>query len=828
MATVKVSSELLDKFKSHMEAEGLGSPDSITLSPALVLAVALLYMMAADGEIEEAESSQLQSVVGNNDALLSAALAYVQAVSIETFLDKAPEVLSQQDKQCILVNVFDSLLADGRADEEELALFGQIRSAFGVAEAGFKHAMRVIRLKNDKSVFGPFEVIQDGDVRVSPHLALAVSLLYMMSADGSIGPEEIGQLEAVIGEFEGLQQVALAYVRKVKRDQFFKAVSQSLTAKQKLCILTNVCDSMMSDGAVAVVEDKLFVSMVTAFGLKLKDFDKYHQVLEVKNIRPFDTSKFKSHFKNTLMAGANAQEGEVFEATGAAAELGVEVRRTMHDNIDRVQHDFGSEANILQVNHNATDDLNIQQVAADGSGEPNLQQVSNDALGANVQQVAQDALGVNVQQVNAAADVLGVNLQQVNSDASGANVQQVNSDALGANLQQIQGEQADGKASQWMTAASPALNRQALASDAEFAERQRLGLERQSANVQTLDAGSSALNRQALETGASGSNRAVTDAAALADHLEALPPEERVKNLFQDIEVLSRQLDDFESKNKVMLNAARRAREQEEANQQALINQQLADNAIALAQASSAQALGVPKEHLQSNLQDVGAQVLPTNRQPLEAPPASGAHLAQMAQQPLTDQVTGSAPSQSSQTLGVAKAHVQSNVQELGVEGVEKVNRQRIGMGSQTRDLLLGGEALATAQGSAASGAALAQDLQVEDTGIKAEGAPDSVQSASTSQTPARTAAAMASRPSQPSGGVHDLLARATRARHDIKMYVKLTLTFCVLSFWTSNIAAIYPAKQRVVSGSLVRMADQAPQDLASQAERNRPALPNR
>jgi transcriptional regulator with GAF, ATPase, and Fis domain len=80
--------------------------------------------------------------------------------------------------------------------------------------------------------------------------------------------------------------------------------------------------------------------------------------------------------------------------------------------------------------------------------------------------------------------------------------------------------------------------------------------------------------------------------------------------------VLSRQLDEFESKNKAMLNAARRAREQEEANQQALINQQLADNAIALAQASSAQALGMPDEHLQSNLQDVGAHVLPTNRQP--------------------------------------------------------------------------------------------------------------------------------------------------------------------------------------------------------------------
>ena len=783
MATVKVSSELLDKFKSHIDADAVGSPDSTTLSPALVLAVALLYMMAADGEIEEAESSQLQSVVGNNDALLSAALAYVQSVPIEAFLEKAPEVLSQQDKLCILVNVFDSLLADGRADQEELDLFGQMRSAFGVTEASFKNSVRVITLKNDKSVFGPFEAIQEGDLRVSPHLAMAVSLLYMMSADGSIGPEEIGQLEAVIGEFEGLQQVALAYVRKVKRPEFFKAVSQSLTAKQKLCILANVCDSMMSDGTVAVVEDNLFVSMVAAFGVKLNDFDKYHQVLEVKNIRPFDTSKFKSHSKNTLTVGANAQEGEVFEATGAAAELGMEVRRTMHDNIDRVQHDFGSEANILQVSHNATDDLNIQQVAASGLGEPNVQQVNGESLGANVQQVAQVALDVNVQQVNTGAD------------------------AIGANLQQVHGEQAKGNSAQWIAGESPVLNRQALETDAATTDRQRLALDPQSANVQTLDAAASAANRQALEAGASGSNRAVLGAVTEADHLEALPPEERVKNLFQDIEVLSRQLDDFESKNKAMLNAARRAREQEEANQQALINQQMADNAIALAQASSAQALGVSKEHLQSN------------RQPLDAPLASGANLAQIAKEPMTDQVMGSAQNQSSQTLGVPKAHMQSNVQDVGIE-VVKVNRQRIDVDAQARDAVLSGGAQTSVHSRAVAGAALAQELAVDEACAGAEVASGNALTVSPSQNSASVGAATASATSPAARGVHALMARSTRARHDVKMYVKLTLTFFVLSFWTSNIAAIYPAKQRVVSGTLVRDVQLAPHAEAGLGER--------
>jgi len=774
MATVKVSSELLDKFKSHMDADEFGSPDSITLTPALVLAVALLYMMASDGEIEEAESSQLQSVVGNNDELLSCALSYVQSVSIEAFLEKAPEVLSQKDKLCILVNVFDSLLADGRADQEELDLFHLMRNAFGVNESIFKTHIQVITLKNDKSVLGSFQDIKEGDQQVTPHLALAVAVLYMMSADGAIGPEEIGQLEAVIGEFVGLQKVALTYVRKVKRVEFFKTVSQSLSAKQKLCILTNVCDSMMSDGTVAVAEDKLFVSMVAAFGLQLNDFDKYHEVLEVKNIRPFDTSKFKSHTNRKLAAGAKAEDGEIFEAQGAASELGIEVRRTMHDNIDSVQHDFGSEENILQVSHNATDDLNIQQVTGNGGGEQNVQQVSNDAL--------------------------GVNLQQVNNDA------------LGANLQQVNGEPANSNAAEWIAGAANVVNRQALDAGAEKTERQRLEQDRQSANVQTLDVATAAQNRQALEAGALGNNPALIDANTATDHLETLPPEARVKNLFQDIEVLSRQLDDFESKNKTLLELARRARAQEEANQQALINQQLADNAIALAQAASAQTLGEAKEHEQSNLQGIGAQALTSNRQPLGTPLESAANQAPISKEPITDKVIGSSQSKSSQALGAPKEHLQSNLQDIGIE-VLKGNRQLINGTSDARDLALSGAAPIPEMARAVTADALSQSaVQGRSAGNAGEQAStDTIATPMNSISSDAASGSAGSTGPQSARGVHVLLAHSARARHDFKVHVKLMVTFFVLSFWTSNIAAIYPVKQRMVSGSLVRIQIAAP-----------------
>jgi uncharacterized tellurite resistance protein B-like protein len=57
-----------------METE-LSEP--IQLTPMLSLAVALLYMMTADGDIEEHESSQLQAVLGGNDEALVLAMEYV-------------------------------------------------------------------------------------------------------------------------------------------------------------------------------------------------------------------------------------------------------------------------------------------------------------------------------------------------------------------------------------------------------------------------------------------------------------------------------------------------------------------------------------------------------------------------------------------------------------------------------------------------------------------------------------------------------------------------------------------------------------------------------
>ena len=243
MAATNLKSDLLTALENDVGVGvDLADGERIALTPYLVLACGLLYMMASDGELEAEESSQLQAVLGGDQAVLAYALKYVQSVPVEQFFISAKEVLSVKDKWCILVNVCDALLSDGHSDDKELALFARMLFAFGVAEKTFQPYLKALKLKNEKSVLGKYAGVNRERQPITPHFALAASLLYMLTADGSIGAEEVGQLEAVIGEFDGLQSVALKYVRSVKLAPFLVEASVALNSEQKIYILSNVCD----------------------------------------------------------------------------------------------------------------------------------------------------------------------------------------------------------------------------------------------------------------------------------------------------------------------------------------------------------------------------------------------------------------------------------------------------------------------------------------------------------------------------------------------------------------------------------------------------------
>lgn len=145
---------LFDMFKTD-------SGDKMT--PHLAFATSLIYMMSADGEIENEEIAHLLSVLGgqnrgggavgvHNQVLLDNAVKYRRKHAVDAFLQEAAPLLSDAQKMCILVNLLDSSLVDGTPDPEEQALFGKFLHAFGVSEARFRPFFEVIAIKNDREV----------------------------------------------------------------------------------------------------------------------------------------------------------------------------------------------------------------------------------------------------------------------------------------------------------------------------------------------------------------------------------------------------------------------------------------------------------------------------------------------------------------------------------------------------------------------------------------------------------------------------------------------------------------------------------------------------
>lgn len=135
------------------------------MTPHKAFAIALIYCMGADGEMDPEEVGHLLAVIGgerqggsigvgaNNRALLDSAMRYVRSHSHDQFLAEAAPILTTAQKLCIMMNIVDSALSDGEAEREEQEFFDKMQKAFGIGDDAFKPYFEVIMMKNDRSVF---------------------------------------------------------------------------------------------------------------------------------------------------------------------------------------------------------------------------------------------------------------------------------------------------------------------------------------------------------------------------------------------------------------------------------------------------------------------------------------------------------------------------------------------------------------------------------------------------------------------------------------------------------------------------------------------------
>jgi hypothetical protein len=204
---------------------------------------------------------------------------------------------------------------------------------------------------------------------------------------------------------------------------------------------------MLADGEVADIEDKLFLSMLHSFGYNEASFARFHQVIETKNVKPFDTSQFKNRVKHERQAGSDDGEGVTFnnelsapnlagtQATSQAAssqgswqvgaaelEMNQFIARQMQDNKQSLSKDFNGQANIALVEKNAQDGLNLQQIE-DSQSDANRQQIDASSALVNKQMIDSSGLDLNVQDVG--VDVLKAHREALDPEVRAQNIQEV-------------------------------------------------------------------------------------------------------------------------------------------------------------------------------------------------------------------------------------------------------------------------------------------------------------------------------------------------------------------------------------------------------------------
>ena len=130
---------------------------------------------------------------------------------------------------------------------------------------------------------GIFDVFKGQAPQLTPKIALAVSLLYMTSADGVIEDEEIGVLLANLHGDQKLLQDAMDYGKSIKFEEFVSTAASLLTDSQKRCILLNLADALLSDGMAAPQEKALFDRFLQAWGVAQESIQDELNVIIRKN-----------------------------------------------------------------------------------------------------------------------------------------------------------------------------------------------------------------------------------------------------------------------------------------------------------------------------------------------------------------------------------------------------------------------------------------------------------------------------------------------------------------------------------------------------------------
>lgn len=132
---------------------------------------------------------------------------------------------------------------------------------------------------------GFFDKFTSSD-ELTPKVALATAMIYMMASDGNLADEEMIYLSVTLnalGEPKEIIDSAVKYAKKHDLEAFIEEANSLLTPEQKMTLLANLIDLLLADGDADEAEEELFSKFADSFGVSQDELQPYIDIISTKN-----------------------------------------------------------------------------------------------------------------------------------------------------------------------------------------------------------------------------------------------------------------------------------------------------------------------------------------------------------------------------------------------------------------------------------------------------------------------------------------------------------------------------------------------------------------
>ncbi|MDA1090062.1 MAG: TerB family tellurite resistance protein [Proteobacteria bacterium] len=134
------------------------------ITPLFGLAVAIAYVIQSDGKTSVQERAEWLTLFGqlvesgkfskaHLATMTKTAFAHAAATDLSEFLEQLTPVLSYSQKISVLINLYDTMLADGNIKEGGHRVFEQFHRAFEIDKQTLRTIREFLSLKNDITLF---------------------------------------------------------------------------------------------------------------------------------------------------------------------------------------------------------------------------------------------------------------------------------------------------------------------------------------------------------------------------------------------------------------------------------------------------------------------------------------------------------------------------------------------------------------------------------------------------------------------------------------------------------------------------------------------------